>query len=197
MSTLWSHIYSQLDHGSALSFTVTKTGIDGELMVVIHPGKQNESLDWFPPPIFRQQAKLMDQTFEEEFKKLPIGKMQDIFRNRDIWTSTVETMAIFMKQINESKNMPKRKQKVRSIKALADSLFRLGNYEEAMTEYVKMNAINPDEKAQLRIETCLGMIEKQRRDAKGEPEPEILTDPFPDDGFGEKQIKYEDSTQNT
>lgn len=184
MSTLWSHIHSQLDHGASMSFTVTKTGIEGELMITIHPGVQNEALGWFPPPIFRNNCKVLDETFEEEFRKLPIGKIMDTFRNRVEFIGALEAMSALMKSINESKNLPRRKQKAKDTKKLADSHFRLGNWQDALDQYVILNNLEPDEYAAVRIETCLGMIAKKTRDSLEGPEKEELTDPFPKEGFG-------------
>lgn len=179
MSTLFSHIHSQLDHGSSMSFTVTKTGIEGELMIVIYPGKQNEALEWFPPIIFRDQATRLDQTFEKEFRKLPIEKAMDVFRNREIFTGAVESLSLLMKAINEGKQMPKRRAKAKDIKKLADSLFRLQDYEGAMMEYTKLNMLIPDDRGAVRIETCIAMINKKTREQEGyEQEPEEQSDPF-------------------
>lgn len=185
MSALWSHIHSQLDHGQSMSFTVTKTGIEGELMITIHPGKQNEALEWFPPIIFRNNCHILDQKFEEEFRQIPIEKAMDCFRNKDIFVGSVNALSALMKSFNASQELPKQKQKAKQVKQLADSFFRMGKWQEAMDNYVILNNIAPDEFAATRIQVCLAAITKENQNPDA---PETLTDPFKDEtGFGKKK----------
>lgn len=187
MSHLWSYIHSQLDHGQSMSFTVTKTGIEGELMITIHPGKQNEQIEWFPPPIFRNHCSILDQTFEEEFRRLPIQKAMDCIRNAAEFTGAVEAMSALMHSINAGKDAPRRKQKAKDTKRLADLQYRLGKWQEALDGYVLLNSLEPDEYANVRIEMCVGMIAKEKRNSLESPEEEKLTDPFPQQGFGKNE----------
>lgn len=187
MSTLWHHIHDVLDHGSSMTFTVTKTGIQGELLILVNPGRNGESANWLPPLIFKGQASTLDEKFAEHFASSPIADAMDLLQNRDTYMATVEAMGVVMNAINNGLSKPRSKDRAKEAKRIGNGFYSAGDYARALEAYTNLNNIKPDKWAQTRIEICVAMIGKEKREWLTRIKELEQTDPFKKEGFGISQ----------
>lgn len=192
---LFTYLYNSMDHGSSVHFSITKTGIEGEMMVFLTPGRTSENETWLPPMIFKEHYRTMDDRFLEELKKTPFRKNMDMFQNRDFYLSTTEALEMIVGALMRAQNAPKKSGRKKELQKLGNAAFRLKDWETALEHYTALNQIEPDEHYSTRIEMCIGYIAKQKRDKRmgfdtGAPDinHEEETDPFKgeDNGFEKK-----------
>ena len=189
MQGLFTFIYNNMDHGSSVHFTITKTGVDGEIMAIIHPGKSSDNETWIPPMIFKHHHKVMEEKFLEEFKNSGFKKSMDLFQNKDTFMSAVDAFQIIIGAMNKGLNRPRKGVKWREILALGNAAFRLKDWALALEHYQNLHQIRPDEKTNARIQMCIAYIARENRIEQNTIHEEE-TDPFEgeeEDGFGKEK----------
>jgi hypothetical protein len=108
----------------------------------------------------------------------------DLMQNRDTYMATVEAMGVVMNSMNNGLSKPRSKDRAKEAKRIGNGFFNAGDFARALEHYTNLNNIKPDKWAQTRIEMCVAMIGKQKREWLVPIKEEEKSDPFKKEGFG-------------